>query len=182
MNEMQAIGARIRALREEHGVSAEDMADELEVSLATYSGWEETGEDVPISAIYHIAREFDVEFAEILTGTSEKLTTYQVVRSGEGKEVDRYPGYYYEDLAWRFSNKIMQPLLVVVEPGAEPAALVSHDGQEFNLVIEGTVIVNWGDKEFALNEGDCIYFNPSVPHGQRCGSDVPARFVTFIAE
>ena len=76
----------------------------------------------------------------------------------------------------------MQPLLVVLDPSDEPAKLVDHGGQEFNYVIEGCVIVTWGDKEFKLNCGDSIYFNPAIPHGQRCGGDVPAKFVTIIAE
>ena len=46
----------------------------------------------------------------------------------------------------------------------------------------GTVIVVIGDKEFTLTAGDSIYFNPTLPHGQRCGGDVKARFVTVIAE
>ena len=64
----------------------------------------------------------------------------------------------------------------VVEEG------VTQTGQEFNLVIEGTVVVTWADKEFELNAGDSIYFNPEHPHGQRCGGDIPAKFVTIIAE
>lgn len=180
--EFAEIGLRIKGLREACDVTEEDMARELEVSLDTYRGWEETGEDVPISAIYHMARTFGVEFTEILTGTAAKLNTYQVVHAGEGREVDRYPGYYYEDLAWRYSGKIMQPLLVELDPSDEPAKLVSHSGQEFNLVLEGTVVVTWCDKEFVLGAGDSIYFNPTYPHGQRCGGDVTARFVTIIAE
>ena len=43
-------------------------------------------------------------------------------------------------------------------------------------------MVTWEDKEFELNAGDSIYFNPEHPHGQRCGGDVPAKFVTIIAE
>lgn len=182
IDEMAQIGERMKGLRESCDVSAQDMARELNVPLDTYLKWEETGEDVPISAIYHIAKQFGVEFTEILTGSAAKLNTYQVVRAGQGKTVDRYPGYYYEDLAWRISGKIMQPLLVILDPSDEPAKLVTHGGQEFNLVLEGTVIVTWCDKEFALNAGDSIYFNPSFPHGQRCGSDVPAKFVTIIAE
>ena len=89
---------------------------------------------------------------------------------------------YFEDLAWRFADKIMQPLLVILDPSDEPAKLVTHGGQEFNLVLEGTVVVVWGDREFHLGPGDSIYFNPQMPHGQRCGSDVPAKFVTIIAE
>jgi quercetin dioxygenase-like cupin family protein len=76
----------------------------------------------------------------------------------------------------------MQPLEVTINPSDEPAKLVQHSGQEFNLVLEGTLIVVWGDREFVLNPGDSIYFNPTIPHGQRCGGDTPARFVTVIAE
>lgn len=182
MDEMKEIGLRIEGLREACDVTQEEMASELGVSLETYQNWESTGADVPISAIYHMAKTFGVEFTEILTGTAAKLDTYQVVRAGKGKEVDRYPGYYYEDLAWRMQGKIMQPLLVVLDPSDEPAKLVTHGGQEFNVVVEGTVVVSFGDKEFSLEVGDSIYFNPMYPHGQRCGGDVPAKFITIIAE
>lgn len=180
--QMAEIGMRIEGLREACDVSQEEMASELGVSLETYQEWERTGADVPISAIYHMAKTFGVEFTEILTGTAAKLDTYHVVRAGQGREVDRYPGYYYEDLAWRYQSKIMQPLLVVLEPSDEPAKLVTHSGQEFNLVLEGTVIVTFGDKEIELTAGDSIYFNPMHPHGQRCGGDAVAKFVTIIAE
>ena len=82
----------------------------------------------------------------------------------------------------RYADKVMQPLLVTLEPTDKPAGLITHAGQEFNLVLEGTVIVVIGDKEFTLTAGDSIYFNPTIPHGQRCGGDVKARFVTVIAE
>jgi quercetin dioxygenase-like cupin family protein len=86
------------------------------------------------------------------------------------------------DIAFRYANKIMQPLLVTLEPTDAVAKLITHKGQEFNLVLEGTVIVTLGDKEFVMNAGDSIYFNPTIPHGQRCGGDVKARFLTVIAE
>ena len=76
----------------------------------------------------------------------------------------------------------MQPLLVTLEPSDEPAKLVTHSGQEFNLVLKGTVAVVFEDREIILNEGDSIYFNPTYPHGQRCAGDTKARFLTMIAE
>ncbi len=180
--EMKEIGLRIRGLREACDVTEEDMAFDLGVDVETYRQWEETGADVPISAIYHMARRFNVDLTEILTGRSAKLDTYHVVRRGEGKEVDRYPGYYYEDMAWRYQNKIMQPLVVVLEPSDEPAELVKHSGQEFNFVIEGSIVVTFDDKDIVLNEWDSIYFNPLHPHGQRCNGDKTAKFITVIAE
>jgi quercetin dioxygenase-like cupin family protein len=76
----------------------------------------------------------------------------------------------------------MQPFLVTIDPSDKPAALVQHDGEEFNLVLKGSLIVVFGDQEIVLNEGDSIYFNPTYPHGQRCNGDVPATFLTMIAE
>ena len=114
------IGQRIQGLREACDVTREEMAEELEVSVETYTAWEETGADVPISAIYHMAQQFGVEFNDILNGTSSKLNTYQIVRAGQGKEVPRNPRYHYEDLAWRYVDKIMQPLLVTIDPTEKP--------------------------------------------------------------
>lgn len=182
VKELVEIGERMRGLREACDVTVEEMAADLEVDVERYKRWEATGAGVPISAVYHMARKFGVEFTEILTGTAAKLDTYQVVRKGEGREVDRYPGYHYNDLAWRIRDKIMQPLEVVLDPSDEPAKLVQHSGQEFNLVLEGTVIVTFEDEDLVLNAGDSIFFNPQHLHGQRCGSDIPARFVTIIAE
>ena len=63
----------------------------------------------------------------------------------------------------RYARKIMQPLLVILDPCDEPAELVCHDGQEFNYVLEGSLILTFGDRDIQLNAGDSIYFNPTYP-------------------
>ncbi|WP_165060285.1 MULTISPECIES: helix-turn-helix domain-containing protein [unclassified Adlercreutzia] len=180
--DMKELAQRIQGLREACDVSAQEMADDIGVSLETYKQWENYADNVPISAIYHMAHRFGVDMTEILTGTAAKLDTYHVVRRGEGRVVDRHPGYHFEDMAWRYRNKMMQPLVVILEPSSDAVELITHKGQEFNFVIEGSVIVTVGDKEFTLNEWDSIYFNPEIPHGQRCAGNSVAKFVTIIAE
>ena len=182
MSEINEIGARLRELREASDYTAEQLAAELQLDVDTYLSYEENGKDIPISVIYEVANKFGVDFTEIVTGTPARLDTYHIVRRGEGRVVNRNPEYHFEDLAFRYADKVMQPLLVTLEPTDAPAKLITHSGQEFNLVLEGTVVVVIGDKEFHLKAGDSIYFNPTIPHGQRCGSDVKARFVTVIAE
>ena len=182
MDNVQEIAQRIAGLRDACGYTREELADELGIDHAVYAGYEENGQDIPISVIFQIANKFGVDFTEILTGSAAKLDTYHIVKAGQGRSVQRYEGYNYQDLAWRYTHKIMQPLLVTLAPSDEPADLVTHVGQEFNYVVEGTVIFTFDDKEIALNKGDSIYFNPMHPHGQKCGGDVPAVFLTMIAE
>ena len=55
----------------------------------------------------------------------------------------------------------------------------SFSALAFNYVIEGTIKVVVGDREFTLNAGDSIYFNPEKPHGQRAVTD-NAKFLTII--
>ena len=181
MEQINEIAARIRELREVCDYSPEQLASELGLSTEQYKSYEENG-DFPISVIYEIANKFNVDFNELITGEPSRIDTFQVVRRGQGRSISRFPGYRFKDLAFRYADKIMQPLLVTLEPSDEPAKLVTHSGQEFNLVLKGTVAVVFEDKEIILNEGDSIYFNPTYPHGQRCAGDTKARFLTMIAE
>ena len=182
MDEIREIAMRIKELREICGYSEEEVASRLGVSLDEYKQYESDGQGIPINVIYQLSKMYKVDFSEILTGVSAKLNTYQVVRKGEGQIADRYPGYRFQDLAYHYANMIMQPFIVTLDPSDKPADLVSHRGEEFNLVLKGTVVVTHGDKEIILNAGDSIYFNPTYPHGQRCGGNEPAVFLTMIAE
>ena len=76
----------------------------------------------------------------------------------------------------------MQPLLVTLDPHEDVVTLMSHKGQEFNMVLEGVMELNFNGKLITLNEGDSIYFNPSYPHSQRCVGDSKAVFLTVITE
>ena len=108
MNELIELAQRISGLREACGYTQEELAEELGISAAVYKEYEETGKNVPISVLYEIANKFGVDFTEIMTGTRAKLDTYHVVKNGQGRTVDRYPGYSFKDLAFRYVGKVMQ--------------------------------------------------------------------------
>jgi len=178
----QMISERIRELREIFGLTEEEMARETGVDAATYIEYESSGKNIPISVLYHISQKFEVDLSEILTGEPARISTMQVCRRGKGKTIDRYPGYMFESLAPRFKGKVMEPLLVTLIPGQPDAPLVTHGGQEFNLVLEGEIVITFGDKEHILGAGDAVYFDPTHPHGQKAIGKDKARFLTVIIE
>jgi len=180
--EKRMMSERIRELREIFGMTAEEMAGEIGTDTEKYIEYESNGENIPISVLYHISQKFGVDMSEILTGEPARISTLQVCRRGKGKTIDRYPGYMFESLAPRFTGKVMEPLLVTLVPGEPDAALVTHDGQEFNLVLEGVVVLTYDSKEHILNAGDAVYFDPTHPHGQKAAGNDKARFLTVITE
>ncbi len=173
------IANRIKELREVLEISRTAMAEELNISLSEYDAFESAQKDIPISTIFAIANILDVDYSVLLTGDSPKMDAYTVVRKGEGVSVDRYEGYRFESLCSNFKNKIMEPMIVTLEPGDTPPKLVMHDGQELNYCLEGSVKVTVGKNEFVLREGDSIYFNPKIPHGQQAVG-AKTKFLTVI--
>jgi len=180
MGQNDEIGKRITELRDICGFTQKEMASELGLDLKTYIGYEEKGLDIPIGIIFRIAHKCGADFTEILTGINAKLDTYQVVRAGEGLEVSRKPGYSYKDLAFRYGRKIMQPTMVTIE--TDYAELNTHKGQEFNLVVKGSLRLIFDGKEEVLNEGDSIYLNAEFPHGHKALNGEPCTFLAVISE
>lgn len=175
------IPKRVKELREILDIAPEEMASGLSIDVAHYLQLESGESDIPISTLYEISAMLNVDFTTLLTGRTPKMDTYTVTREGNGAQVERYPGYDYSTLSFNFKGREMEPMLVNLVPEEEHPSLVSHSGQEFNYVLEGKVVVVIGKKEILLEKGDCIYFNPQLPHGQYA-VDGPAAFLTVIKE
>ena len=179
------VAARIKELREIFGFDVKTIAEKLNVTEEIYLNYEVSGADIPISVVYNLANIYKVDMTEILSGTSPKLNTISIVRKGEGIRIERFEGYIYENIAYRFMHKKMEPMIVTLEPCAskEKPKMVTHKGQELNYCLDGEMIVYYDDSEIYLKEGDCVYFDPVHPHGQKAAlSDKPAKFLTVINE
>jgi transcriptional regulator with XRE-family HTH domain len=175
------IANRIRELRESSGDSATKAAQRLGLDLPEYLDYESGLQDVPISVLYDIAGKFGVDMTDLMTGKSPNLHRYCVVRDGKGPEIERFPGYRFQSLAFDFQNRLFEPLLVTLDPARNNSiSLVRHGGQEFNLVLSGRVRVVLGGKAVDLGKGDSVFFDPSIPHGQLALDEAPAVFLTVI--
>ena len=94
-----------------------------------------------------------------------------------------YPkAYKYQSLAAGFINRTADPFIVTVEPkpDSEPIHYNSHTGQEFNLVLEGRMMVSIDGKDLILNEGDSLYFNSKLPHGMKALDGKTVKFLAVI--
>ncbi len=180
MNEkVKDIAVRIKGLRLLAGYSEEEVAKSIGLSLDEYLKYENAQDDIPVSILYEIADYYKVDMTEILTGTSPKLHDISFVKKGEGLQVERYDQYYFESLAYKYSNRKIEPLLVVLDPNNSPE-LVSHKGQEFNFCLEGKMQVVIGKESFNLEQGDALYFNSTLPHKQIALDGKTAKFLTII--
>lgn len=180
-NSRQDIASRIRELRDSVGESLAAVADRLGIGQDLLLAYESGSRDVPISTLYEISGLLGVDLTDLLTGKSPNLQQFCVIRDGKGPEVERYPGYRFQSLASGFANRRFEPLLVTLDPEKnQQVSLVTHGGQEFNMVMAGRVRVILAGHTVDLGTGDSIYFDPLLPHAQLALDDQTARFLTVI--
>lgn len=183
MNEqIQQIAARIRELREIAGISAESFARDLDISPESFNSYESGTTDLPVGFLMKVAHRFNLELSSLLKGDEPKLHVYSVVRKGKGLNVERRKQYQYESLASNFVQKKAEPFVVTVHPQTAdlPLEFNSHPGQEFNFVLEGTLMVVVDGHEIILNEGDSLYFNSSYKHAMKAMNNQKSRFLAII--
>jgi transcriptional regulator with XRE-family HTH domain len=177
---LEEIGSRLRELRELSKITAEEMAEYLNVPVAAYEGYENGKLDIPASMLIGIARKFDVDMGLLLTGQEPKMSVFTVTRKGLGVEVERRKQYRYQSLAGKFAHKKAEPFIVTIEPRKEKPSEYSHPGQEFDYVLEGNLRIRIHENEVVLGEGDSIFFDSSYRHALEALNDRPVRILAVI--
>lgn len=163
------VAERLKGLRETLDYSIETMAQKTATSIEDYTRIENGEKDFSITFLYKCAEVLGVDLIELLTGDNPKLKKYCVVRKGTGLPIERRERFEYQHLAYMFKNKQIEPLLVTAPYEAEaqdkPIILSTHDGQEFDYLISGSLKMSIDGKIKILNAGDAIYYDSSAPHG-----------------
>ncbi len=169
LNRLEEVAARIKEMRSIMGFTTNEMAEKTDVTEEEYLKFEDAELDLPFTFIYKCANVFDIELTDLLEGQSAKLSSYTVTRKGEGQLTAKEDGIEISNLAPLFRNKLSEPYWVRYEYSEQlqnkPIHTTTHSGQEFDLVLSGSLKVQVGNHSVVLNEGDSIYYDSGTPHG-----------------
>ncbi len=181
---LKEVAGRIKDLREAKGYTQEELAKLTGVSLEEYKILEQGNTDFSFTFIYKCAKACDVEVVDLLEGTSTTLTSFAITRKGEGLKIVKKHGVEYNNLAPKFKEKLAEPFLVkfpyLEEAQNEPLELNSHNGQEFDVIVKGSLKVQVGNNVTVLNEGDSIFYNSIIPHGMIAVSEGGCEFHAVV--
>ena len=181
---LQEVASRVKGLRLDMNLSEAELAALLKMNEDEYRRYEEGKEDFNFTFLYKLSNLAGIEMSDLTEGASPSLKTYAVTRKGEGRPIARLDGYKFNRLGSRFRNKMCEPFRVIA-PYSEaalnpPYKLVTHVGQEMNIVVRGNLKVMIGDAVELLHPGDMIYFDSSVPHGEFAVGGEDCEFYSII--
>ncbi|WP_165042995.1 helix-turn-helix domain-containing protein [Dysgonomonas sp. ZJ709] len=181
-DEIRQIGQRLAGLREALDLSAEDFASSCNIPLEEYKKYESGEKDLTISVLKGISTKYNVDVSVLMFADEPRMSSYFLTRKGKGLAVKRVEDYQYQTLAGGFNNRKAEVFEVTVEPKSEAVEVhhSSHAGQEFNLVLEGRMMLEINGKQLILETGDSVYFDSSLPHGMKALDGTTVRFIAVV--
>ena len=182
--QLSQVAERIRTMREIMGLSEEEMAKCTGVSKEDYLRCESGEADFSFTFIYKCASRFGIDPTDLIKGASPTLSSYTVSRKGDGLPITRRQGFKYLNMAPLFKNKTAEPFYVTM-PYSEAEQnvaikLSTHVGQEFDIVLKGSMKVQVGNHIEELFEGDSIYYNSGTPHGMIATGGADCEFYAIV--
>ena len=182
--QLMGVALRIREMREIIGYSTATMAELTDIPEDLYIQYE-TGEiDLPFTFLHKCSMTFGVELTELMEGYSARLTGYTITRGGNAPITAAEDGITIRNMAAMFQNKLATPYFCTYQYNPElltkPIHTTTHAGQEFDLILRGTLKIQIGEHVETLHEGDSIFYKSSTPHGMIAVDGTDCEFVAMI--
>ena len=165
---IEEIGVRIKTIREEKGISLQDLSKLTGFDVEALSDIEANRFQPQLGTIIKLSKALDSAFGRIVSGVGSKL--YSVTRKNERKTISRStsyrgqkPVYLYKSLAPEVKGRHMESLIVQLEENPD-AEMSIHEGEEFIYVLDGVASLKIGADVFELEAGDSVYYLSTTPH------------------
>jgi transcriptional regulator with XRE-family HTH domain len=164
------LGARLRGVREGHGLSQRELARRAGVTNGTISLIEQNRTSPSVGSLKKVLDGIPMSLADFFagedsTGPAIFHTADELMEIGGGDISYRQVGRDLGGLA-------LQMLHERYAPGADTGQnMLSHEAEEAGLIIEGQLEVTVGHQRRLLGPGDAYSFDSRQPHRFRNISD-----------
>ena len=164
----EGIGRRVRKLREEKGLSLDELSKLTGFEVELLANIEADKVQPQLGTAIKLSKALDSALGRLVSGVGDKL--YSVTRKADQKVVSRSTArkgkkqiYTYKSLAPEVKGRHMEALIVQLEENPEKKRSV-HDGEEFIYVLSGRVVLDIGEDTYQLEPGDSVYYLSTTPH------------------
>ncbi len=167
------LGKKIRRMRNQKGLTQEELADRCELTKGYISQLENDLNSPSIATLADILSALGSNLAEFFKEEAEEKIVFSKNEFVE-KDTD---GVLWNWLIPNAQKNMMEPVLVELAHQAETAGDIPHEGEEFGYVLEGKIAVILGNKQYQCKKGEAFYYVANKPHSIVNKGTGKARFL-----
>ena len=180
MDTSKIVGEKIKSLRESQSISMEELAQRSGLAIEQIERIENNIDLPSLAPLIKIARVLGVRLGTFLDDQDENGPV--VCRKSEAKDSISFSNNaIHSRKHMEYHSRHMEPFIIDVAPTDDSDfVLSSHEGEEFIMVMEGTMEISYGKNTYLLEEGDSIYYDSIVPHHVHAYEGQAAKILAVI--
>jgi transcriptional regulator with XRE-family HTH domain len=172
------LGARIRAVRKERGLTLDVLG---RLAGVTRSFLSQVENDISAPSIETLRKIAQALGTPVFALVDDHRDHRKVVRKQDRKRIRGPHSPVEYELLSPDLQRNMEVIMMELEPGqASSPVPIGHRGEECATILSGKARVQVGDEYFDLEEGDTIYFDSGVPHRVLNPGTTPMRLISTI--
>ena len=179
----EAVGARVRILRKQLGMTVAELAGQASLSVGMLSKIENAATSPSLTTLQALADALNTPISTLFAELEEARDCSYVPR-GQGVTIDRRgtrAGHQYQRLGHSLRGEVVvEPYLITLSEEAQPYANFRHAGVEFIYMLSGAIAYRHADKLYDLSPGDALFFDAGAPHGPATLTRLPSQFLSII--
>ncbi len=160
------IGNKIKELRNQKGLTQEELADRAELSKGFISQLERDLTSPSIATLIDILQCLGTDLKEFFNDESDEQIVFHPEDYFEKRDTD-----LQNMIEWIIPNaqkNLMEPIRLTLEPGGSTYPDNPHEGEEFGFVLSGSITLHLGKKTHTVKKGESFYFTPKSTHYISC--------------
>ena len=158
------IGARLQLVRKSKGLSQRELAKRVGVTNSTISLIEQNKVSPSVSSLKKVLDGIPISLADFFTMDLADTGDSPFYAAGDQPDVGNNDIHYFL-VGQHRANRQMCILREVMPPGSDTGeTMLSHDGEEGGVIVQGQVELTVGDQVRVLGPGEAYYFESRQPH------------------
>jgi transcriptional regulator with XRE-family HTH domain len=153
--DLKRLGARLRRLRRERGLSLGEVAKATDISASFLSHVENGKSDITFMRLDRLVALYGASLMDL---AAPQPANERIIRASERELLASAEEHFGIYLLAPDAKRSMMPIMVVYEPGGGSVEPFRTESEEFIHVIHGAVEISFEDGEvIELAKGDSVY-------------------------
>lgn len=156
------LGNKIRKLRLSLGLTQEEVAARADLARSFISQVETSKTSPTVENLERIIKAVGSDLKSFFSDYKSQKVLYK--KEERVPVYDEPQGITSQMLMNEVEDKKIDAFMTILEPDAETEAEDFHEGDEFGFVLEGELTLFLDEKPYALETGDCFYYQADKVH------------------
>ncbi len=156
------IGARIRSLRQQSELTQEELAERAGLTKGFISQVERDLTSISLDSLVQILDALGERISDFFEDIEKEKIVYGIRDRVDLQKRNGVKGFSL--LVPGSTNRLMEPVILTLEPKKCTEKEEAHPGDELGYVLKGRVAIYLGKKAHRAREGACFYFTADRDH------------------